>query len=117
MGEKSYKLALPPHLHVHDVFHVSLLKKYVPNSKHILDLDDNILVNQEEFQMELEQILKIKEKQLRNNGRVTQLKMLLGRTGINYLLNCLIYTLTNLDRKSTRLNSSHSGESRMPSSA
>ena len=31
MGEQSYKLALPLHLHVHDVFHVSLLKKYVPN--------------------------------------------------------------------------------------
>ena len=45
MGEHSYKLALPPHLHVHDVFHVSLLKKYVPNPKHILDLDDNVLVN------------------------------------------------------------------------
>ena len=66
MGEQSYKLALPPHLHMHDVFHVSLLKKYVPKSEHILHLDDNILVNQEEFQMELEKILKIKEKQLRN---------------------------------------------------
>ena len=49
MGEQSYKLALPPHLHVHDVFNVNLLKKYVPNLEHILDLDDNILVNQEEF--------------------------------------------------------------------
>ena len=66
MGEKSYKLALPPHLHVHNIFHVSLLKKYVPNPKHILDLDDNVLVNQEEFRMEPEQILKIREKQLRN---------------------------------------------------
>ena len=66
MGEQSYKLALPPHFHVHEIFHVSLLKKYVPNSKHILDLDGNILVDQEEFQMELEQILKIKEKQLCN---------------------------------------------------
>ena len=62
MGEQAYKLALPPHLHVHDV----LLKKYVPNSKHILDLDDNILVNQEEFGMEPKQILKTREKQLRN---------------------------------------------------
>ena len=43
MGEQSYKLALPPHLHVHDVFHVNLLKKYVPNLGHILDLDDNVL--------------------------------------------------------------------------
>ena len=49
MGEQSYKLALPPHFHVHDVFHVSLLKKYVPNLGHMLDLDDNVLVNQEEF--------------------------------------------------------------------
>ena len=52
IGEQSYKLALPPHLHVHDVFHVSLLKKYVPNPEHILDLDDNVLVNQEEFRIE-----------------------------------------------------------------
>ena len=50
MGEQSYKLALPPQLHVHDVFHVSLPKNYVPNLGHILDLDDNVLVNQEEFQ-------------------------------------------------------------------
>ena len=66
MGEQSYKLALPPHLHVHDIFHITLLKKYVSNLEHILDLDENILVNQEEFQIEPEQILKIKEKQLRN---------------------------------------------------
>ena len=66
MGEQSYKLALPPDLHVHDVFYVSLLKKYVPNSEHILDLDENVLVNQEEFWMEPEEILKTKEKQLRN---------------------------------------------------
>ena len=48
------------------LFHVSLLKKYVPNPGHILDLDDNVIVNQEEFRMEPEQILKVREKQLRN---------------------------------------------------
>ena len=26
IGEQSYKLALPPHFHVHNGFHVSLLK-------------------------------------------------------------------------------------------
>ena len=62
IGEQSYKLALPPHLHVHNVFHVSLLKQYIPNPDHILSPDDNILVTQEEFQMEPEQILKVKEK-------------------------------------------------------
>ena len=49
IGEQSYKLALPLHLHVHDVFHVSLLKQYIPNQDHILSLDDVILVTQEEF--------------------------------------------------------------------
>ena len=58
MGEQSYKLALPPHLHVHDVFHINLLKNYVPNLEHVLDLDENVLVDQEEFQMEPEQTLK-----------------------------------------------------------
>ena len=64
IGEQFYKLALPEHLHVHNVFHVSLLKKYVPSAEHVLDLDDNVLVNQEEFQMEPEQILEMKEEQL-----------------------------------------------------
>ena len=100
IGEQSYKLALPEHLHVHNVFHVNLLKKYVPSAEHVLDLDDNVLVNhQEEFQMEPEQILEMKEKQLRNrtvrevlvpSGRVIHWRMLLGRTGVNYLCNFLI---------------------------
>ena len=51
---------------MHDVFHVSLHKKYVPNPGHILDLYDNVLVYQEEFCMELDKILKTREKQLRN---------------------------------------------------
>ena len=49
IGEQSYELALPDHLHIHNVFHVSLLKNYIANPNHILDLNDTILVNQEEF--------------------------------------------------------------------
>ena len=52
IGEQSYELALPPTLHVHNVFHVSFLKTYVANPSHVLNLDDTILVNQKEFQME-----------------------------------------------------------------
>ena len=66
VGEQSYQLALPPHLHVHDVFHVSLLKKYVANPEHILDADDTILVNQEEFPKKPKMILETKEKHLRH---------------------------------------------------
>ena len=64
--EQSYELALPPHLHVHNVFHVSLLKPYVANLDHVLSHDDTVLVNQEEFQMEPEQILDMKERKLRH---------------------------------------------------
>ena len=62
IGEQSYRLALPPHLHLHNVSHVNLLQQYIPNPDHILNLDDNILITQEEFQMEPEQILKVKER-------------------------------------------------------
>ena len=51
---------------MHNVFHVILLKQYIPNPDHILVLDDSILITQEEFQMEPKQILKVKEKQLCN---------------------------------------------------
>ena len=58
------KLALPPHLHIHDVFHVNLLKQYVANPEHVLDADDTILVNQEEFSIKPGSLLEIKEKPL-----------------------------------------------------
>ena len=37
----SYRLNLPPQLsHVHDVFHVSMPKKYMPNPLHILSYEE-----------------------------------------------------------------------------
>ena len=50
---------------MHNVFHVCLLKAYVANPEHILNLDNTILVNQQDFQIDPEQILEMKEKQLR----------------------------------------------------
>lgn len=47
---------------MHDVFHVSLLKQYVANPEHVLDIDETILVNQEEFP--LKGILESQEKKL-----------------------------------------------------
>ena len=32
-----YELALPTHITVHDVFHASLLMKYVFDTKHVVD--------------------------------------------------------------------------------
>ena len=57
IGELAYKLQLPSTTRIHNVFHVNLLKKYVSDPFHVLNLDDTILINQEEFQMEPEQVL------------------------------------------------------------
>ena len=41
VGEVAYQLALPPTLtSTHDVFHVSMLKKYVPYASHKIDYAD-----------------------------------------------------------------------------
>ena len=37
-GPLAYELALPPHIKVHNVFHASLLNKYVYDTKHVIDL-------------------------------------------------------------------------------
>lgn len=48
VGKVAYRLALPPELdHVHDVFHVSQLKRYHFNSDHVLchvslDIEPNL---------------------------------------------------------------------------
>ena len=40
VGDVAYKLALPLSLsNVHNIFHASMLKKYIPNSSHILSYE------------------------------------------------------------------------------
>ena len=40
IGEVAYRLALPPSLTgVHNIFHVSMLKKYLPDPSHIVELE------------------------------------------------------------------------------
>ena len=37
VGKVAYELALPPHMHhIYNVFHVSMLKKYNPDTKHVI---------------------------------------------------------------------------------
>ena len=41
MGKVAYELALPPKLqHIHDVFHVSILRKHNPNTSHVIEYED-----------------------------------------------------------------------------
>ena len=40
VGKVAYEVALPPHIqHIHNVFHVSILKKYHPNSNHVIEYE------------------------------------------------------------------------------
>ncbi|XP_042465610.1 uncharacterized protein LOC122048067 [Zingiber officinale] len=67
IGEVAYRLALPPSLAgVHDVFHVSMLRKYVPHPTHILT-DVSITLQPDVTYEEVPvRILDRKERQLRN---------------------------------------------------
>ncbi|MCI08121.1 putative retrotransposon gag protein, partial [Trifolium medium] len=41
VGKVAYRMALPPSLsNLHDVFHVSQLRKYVQDASHVLEVDD-----------------------------------------------------------------------------
>ncbi|XP_050889782.1 uncharacterized protein LOC127095087 [Lathyrus oleraceus] len=41
VGEVAYRVALPPNLsNLHDVFHVSQLRKYIPDPSHVIQMDD-----------------------------------------------------------------------------
>jgi hypothetical protein len=37
IGSVAYKLALPTNIKYHDVFHVSLLEKYIYDPNHVID--------------------------------------------------------------------------------
>jgi hypothetical protein len=78
IGEAAYKLELPDHVRVHDVFHVSLLKPYVPDT--FLRLDDSISIDESgSFAVTPEFLIEARTKQLR------------GRTIREYLVKWTIY--------------------------
>ena len=68
IGPVAYMLALPASMTVHNVFHVSLLKKYIPNDHHIIDW--NVIQVEQEgvLQVHHVRILDRKRKQLRNRA-------------------------------------------------
>jgi hypothetical protein len=56
-GPVAYMLAFPASINVHNVFHVPLLKKYVHDPNHVIDLNLIQMELEGEFQVQLECIL------------------------------------------------------------
>ena len=57
IGPVGYKLVLPTHLRIHNVFHISLLKKIIHDSTHIIDQNVVQVELEKEFQVEPLRIL------------------------------------------------------------
>ncbi|TYJ97001.1 Chromo domain-containing protein [Cucumis melo var. makuwa] len=67
VGLAAYRLELSSELgRIHDVFHISILRKYVPNPSHILQSQPVKLREDLSYEEELMQILDRKEEVLRN---------------------------------------------------
>ena len=69
VGKVAYRLALPPSMDkVHDVFHVSMLRKYVSDPFHILSVEDVELAENLVYEERPVQILDRRIKELRNKS-------------------------------------------------
>jgi len=67
IGSVAYRLALPPSLsEVHNVFHVSMLRKYQPDPSHVLSYDNLPIEVDLSFIEQPVQVLDRKDKTLRN---------------------------------------------------
>ena len=66
IGPVSYRLAFPTSTRAHNVFHVSLLKKYVHDPNHVINWDVIQVEPKGEFQIEPNRILNRKVTEPRN---------------------------------------------------
>ena len=69
VGKVTYELALPPHMqHIHNVFHVSMLKKYNPDVNHVLEYKPLEVQSDMSYVEQPIEILDQQEKILRNKS-------------------------------------------------
>ncbi|WOH04017.1 hypothetical protein DCAR_0623422 [Daucus carota subsp. sativus] len=67
VGKVAYELALPPQMeHIHNVFHESMLKKYNPDSRHVIEYEPIELEADLSYVERPVEILDRREKVLRN---------------------------------------------------
>ena len=66
LNEQAYKLRLPEHLKVHDVFHVSLLKPYFNRPEHVINDEVVIIPSQGILEAQADRILDTRERNLRS---------------------------------------------------
>ncbi|KAL0549088.1 hypothetical protein IC582_013568 [Cucumis melo] len=82
IGPVAYRLALPPSLSaVHDVFHVSMLRKYVADPTHVMDFEPLQLSENLSFEEQLIEILAREVKKLRNR-EISLVKVLWRNHGV-----------------------------------
>eukprot|EP00253_Pinus_taeda_P006401 PITA_06401 len=74
VGRVAYQLALPGHIRVHNVFHVSVLKKYVYDPRHVIRWQEIQVEPEGEVLVEPLSILDRREVQLRKRV-ITQVKV------------------------------------------
>jgi hypothetical protein len=68
IGLVSYMIALPTSMFVPNVFHVSLLKKYIPDVNHVIDWNVIQVEQEGAFQVHPTRILERKVKKLQNRA-------------------------------------------------
>jgi len=69
IGKVAYELALPPHMqHIHNVFHVSMLKRYNPDTRHVIEYEPVELQADLSYVEQPIRILDRQERVLRNKS-------------------------------------------------
>ena len=82
VGTIAYRLALPPSLSgVHEVFHISMLRKYTPNPAHVMDWGEIIVDTDGTFEEGPVRILDIRDQVLRRKT-VQLVKVLWQHRGV-----------------------------------